>query len=190
MKRSIGIAFSSFVAFSGLAVQPAFAQDSGFYGGLDVAQLTISGLGLGDITSNMTGANVGYSFNEFLALELEYSKANTMAQLGFVDVLQLNSLSGFVVGTYPISDRVSLQARAGAQNLKYKVRNSAIAAPIDTARRINDTELALGVGAKWRLSDHLELHGGYTVSGENPFESSVGSSKQVSIGLQWRFGGS
>jgi hypothetical protein len=91
MKRSFGLALSSFFAFSGLAIQPAYAQIRSLYGGVDVAQLTISGLGLGDITSNMTGANAGYSFNEFLALEIEYSKANTMAQLGFVDVLQLNS---------------------------------------------------------------------------------------------------
>jgi Outer membrane protein beta-barrel domain len=184
--KRVGVCIATAVSL--LVTQPVFAQNRGFYASLDASQLTLSGVGPGDMSSDLAGATIGYNFNENLALEIGYGIASTNVKLGFAEIVDLSSITGFVVGSYPISDQFSLQGRVGVQSKRYKLRNLAIAAPIDRPRPFDTTHPAIGVGATWRLTDNLEATGDYTVSGDNPFSSSSGSSKNISIGLRWRFG--
>jgi hypothetical protein len=175
-----------FVAIS-LNSAPASAEDAQFYGGIAAGNVTLTKLGLGDMSGNLVALRAGYRHNSYFGAEVEYGQSSETLQRSFISVWDFETTSGFLVGSYPVSESFSVHARGGFQLVRYKLRNSAIAAPIDIVSRIDDTNPAIGVGATWRITDSLDLRGDYTKSSEDIFSSDKRDVQTSTLSLQWRF---
>ena len=184
MKNLLSLALVPLLALL-FAPVPAYAEAGLAIGGsLGTASLSEDFDGLGvDTDSTAFRLTVGWQFNEYVALEAGYHNfghfKQTVDMAGAPVEVRLKA-DGFTLGangTLPIGDRFALLGRAGA----FFWDGDADINGVSQARP-EDTNLFLGVGLAWHLTEKLDLVGDWTRYELEDTESDV-----VSIGLRYTF---
>ncbi|MDE2080294.1 MAG: OmpA family protein [Burkholderiales bacterium] len=197
------------------ATLPARAQDdSYFYGGASVGQsrariddpgITASLLGAGLATTTMshhqrdTGFKVfgGYQFNRYLGLEAGYFNlgkfgfTSTTVPAGTLDgQIKLQGLNLDLVGTLPLTERLSAIGRVGAQYAKASDRfgGSGAVTVLNPTPSQRATNFKLGAGLQYELTRSLFLRGEFERYRVNDAVGHRGDVNLVSVGLVIPFG--
>ena len=106
--------FKKLVVAAALAAlaSSAFAADAkGFYGGLDVGMNKVDNL---DGSKIGLGTFLGYSFNQYVALELGYRQLGEWHVNG--GTVKLSETHVSVVGSYPLNSQFDIYGRLGHDN--------------------------------------------------------------------------
>jgi len=106
--------FKKLVVAAALAAlaSSAFAADAkGFYGGLDVGMNKVDNL---DGSKIGLGTFLGYSFNQYVALELGYRQLGEWHLNG--GTVKLSETHVSVVGSYPLNSQFDIYGRLGHDN--------------------------------------------------------------------------
>ncbi len=169
-----------------LLAGPISAQAGGFFVGGSIGQASLDedfdGLTVDD---NSTAIRIvaGWRFNDYFALEGGYHDfgdfEQTFDNAGVPGPAKL-SADGFTlgaVGSIPVSERFALTGRAGMffWNGTAEVNNVSQATP-------EDSNLYLGAGVSFDLSNRLQLTGDWT-----RYELEDAVSGVFSVGLQYQF---
>lgn len=170
----------SLVALATMAAPTAFAQDSAYYyGGLSIGQsqakideqgITASLLSAGLTTTSMSKDESdtayklfgGYQFNRNFAIEAGYFDlgafgytANTAPAGTLNGRIKIQGLNLDLVGTLPVSERLSIIGRIGAQGARSRDTFSASGAVgvVDANPRKTEVNHKLGLGLQYEFSD-------------------------------------
>ncbi len=180
--------YAATAALLSLLVGPMSAQAGGFYVGASIGQAELSEDFDGFvIDENSTAYRVvaGWSVNDYFALEGGYHNFGAFEQdIDINGVVSRVSLSadGFTLGatgSVPVSEQFSLFGRAGwfFWDGDAEINNVSQATP-------EDTNLYLGVGIRYAVSDRFRVTGDWT-----RYELESANSNVISIGIQYGFGG-
>jgi OOP family OmpA-OmpF porin len=168
MKKIIAIA-----ALSAALTTSAFAADNTAY--------VTAGLGSANFNNNSLGFpnpgkfefGIGYTFTPTLAAELSYHKFGdstlTNAQNGVSVTIGSSSLTAAVVGSYPISDQVSLLGKIGfASNKADATSNTGFSSSI------SKTSMYYALGGEYNINQKYAVRAQYEDFGDfedatNPF---------------------
>ena len=139
-----------------VAVSGASAQEAGqFYAGAGHTYVDFD-----DVEFNTLNLRGGYDFNEFVALEGEVlvGLGDEDVDLGgsTADVSLDYALGAFVKGQYPVSEQVSLFARAGYAYMEAEASASGVTLSDDT------DGFAYGAGAEWAFAGPNAVRVEYT----------------------------
>lgn len=170
----------SLVVLATMAASTAFAQDSAYYyGGLSIGQsqakideqgITASLLSAGLTTTSMSKDESdmayklfgGYQFNRNFAIEAGYFDlgafgytANTAPAGTLNGRIKIQGLNLDLVGTLPVSERLSIIGRIGAQGARSRDTFSASGAVgvVDANPRKTEVNYKLGLGLQYEFSD-------------------------------------
>jgi OOP family OmpA-OmpF porin len=194
---------------------PAAAQDDSYwYGGLAVGQSEASidqdriragltGLGLATTSFSTDEKDTawrlfgGYQFNRYLGLEAGYFNlgkfgfgAGTQPAGTLNGQIKLQGLNLDLVGTLPLTERLALIGRVGAQYAQARDTFSGTGAVtvLDPNPRADDTQLKLGIGLQYAFSPSFLMR----VEGEryrvNDAVGNLGDVSAVSLSLVFPFG--
>jgi OOP family OmpA-OmpF porin len=183
MKIQHHAAVAAFLLLFGL---PLNAQADGLFVGASIGNASLDddfdGLNIDD---NSTAYRIvaGWRFNEFFALEGGYHNFGDFEQtldIAGNQVTAVLSADGFTfgaVGSFPLSERFSVMGRAGMffWDGNADINNVSQATP-------EDTNLYLGAGLRFQLSEKLQLTGDWTRYDLEATDSGV-----LSVGLQYQF---
>lgn len=195
-----------------LAASGALAQDAGWYGGLSLGRSwsdidnggiaravqasgsTVSTFGSDDDDSTWRILG-GYSFNKNFAVEASYFD---LGEFGFNAGLtpaatlggdaDMNGYGIDLVGTWPISGRLSFLARLGINNTRIKQDfTSALGGrlPNGSDRDVNEH---YGLGLQYALNDRWNLRTEYTRYGLDSNLITEDNADTLTLGLTYRFG--
>lgn len=215
MKSIHALRLLSLAALGALTVAPAFADDGGYYyGGLsigqsrakiDEARITASLLGAGLTTTGMTRDERntafklfgGYQFNPYIGVEAGYFN---LGKFGFTSTttpagtlhgqIKLQGLNLDLVGTLPITERLSALARVGAQYASARDTFSGTGAVVvlDPNPRKREANLKVGAGLQYAFSPSFLMRGEVEHYRINDAVGNHGGVNVVSIGLVFPFG--
>lgn len=158
-----------FVAAIGLALLASSsfaAAPVAFYGGLDVGSTKIDEF---DSSETSFGGFVGYGFNRFVAIEVGYRQLGKYNLFGGDVTLRQTHVS--VIGSYPLSDRFDLYARAGHNSIDMDTNNPYVSGSGDGA--------LYGIGLNYNFTPQL--------SGRVEVQSPARDSSTVNVGVVWKF---
>lgn len=195
-----------------LGTPAAMAQDSGWYGGLNLLKgwsdvdnggiasaVTASGSSISTFNTQEDDINWralgGYSFNQNFALEASWFE---LGEFGFnSNLLPLSQLvgnadvSGFgldLVGTWPLAERLSFLARLGLNNTKVDQSfSNTLGGRLRNSgdRDVNET---LGVGLQYALNDRVNLRTEYTRYGVDDSYITEDRVDALTLGFTYKFG--
>ena len=211
--KLFGIA--AIAAASALAAQTASAQDSGWYAGgnvgrtsatVDNARITSGLAGAGLTTTSIadrdrdTGYKIygGYQLSPNFALEGGYFDlgkfgftANTNPAGTLNGDIRVRGLNLDLVGTLPLSERLSLLGRVGANYAQTRGTFSGTGAVGVTNPNPNksDTNYKIGVGLQYAFTEALSMRGELERYRINDAVGNRGHIDMVSVGLVYKFGG-
>lgn len=151
------------LATSAFAASAQSASSAGFYAGAEINRSTLTDLG----SKVGFGGNVGYAFNQNLAVELSAANLGTYSLVG-TDV-STSALTASVVGSVPVSNEISLFGRLGYG----KVTAAAGGIKADT------NSAAYGVGAAYKLNSNMSVRAEYTRYAEDL--------SKFGVGIQYKF---
>ena len=193
----------------------SFAQDSTYYyGGLSIGQsnakideqeITASLLASGLTTTSMTQDDRsmayrlfgGYQFNRNFAIEAglfglgEFGFTSNTSPAGTLDGrIRLQGLSLDLVGTLPVSERLSIIGRVGAQGARARDTFSATGAVgvVDANPRKNAVNYKLGVGLQYEISRSMFVRGEAERYRVNDAVGNRGDINVYSVSLVFPFG--
>lgn len=198
-----------------MAAPFAMAQDTGWYGGANIGQsnasiddarisndLLSSGLATTSIADNDRDRGYklfgGYQYNKNFAVEAGYFD---LGQFGFVaNTAPTGTLSGNIklrgfnmdaVGILPITEKFSAFGRLG---VTYAHTDGAFAGSgavnvLDPNPSTRDTNLKVGLGVQYAMTDALSLRAEIERYRINDAVGNKGDVDLASIGLVYRFGG-
>ena len=144
-----------------------------------------------------TGGKVfgGYQFNPNLAVEGGYfdlgrhGYSGTTSGGAYSGNTRSHGLNLDLVGTLPVTDRLSVLGRVGAIYVKTRDSSSSAFAPPSTANRSsNDTSMKYGVGLQYAITDALSLRGELERYHRINDPIRRGNVDMASVGLVYRFG--
>jgi OOP family OmpA-OmpF porin len=144
-----------------------------------------------------TGGKVfgGYQLNPNFAVEGGYfdlgrhSYSGTTSGGAYSGNTRSHGLNLDLVGTLPVTDRLSVLGRVGAIYAKTRDSSSSAFAPPSTANRSsNDTSMKYGVGLQYAITDALSLRGELERYHRINDPIRRGNVDMASIGLVYRFG--
>lgn len=201
-------------ALAALACPFALAQDTGWYGGasvgrtaatIDDARITsgLAGAGLGTVSisdrDRDTGYKLfgGYQLNRNLSLEGgwfdlgRYGFTATTTPAGtLTGDIRVRGLNLDAVGTFPVTDRLSVLGRLGVTHARTTgaFRGTGAVGVTDPNPVKRDTNLKAGLGLAYAFTPALTMR----VEGEryriNDAVGNKGHIDMLSLGLVWRFG--
>ncbi|MEM7767737.1 MAG: porin family protein [Pseudomonadota bacterium] len=181
MNRALAMT-SALVAVAALPAMGAHAQ--GFYvdGGYTFIGIDVEDAGTSfDADIGAITGHAGFDINEFLAVEGEVGVGvddEEVSAAGIDAELGLNYLVGaYGKAQYPVSETISLYARAGVVNAELEAEVSG--AGSDSA---SDTGFGFGVGADAYLSDRGGIRVDYTRYDIEDLEADA-----FSVGYKFRF---
>lgn len=160
------------IALMGLA--PAIAEPSGFYAELGYTRYGID-VSEQDFDPGAVQIRAGYMVWPQIGVELEAAAGTHDASLSSEDtrlsVKVDHALAAYLVGRWPVSERIDLVGRAGYQNLEVSVTGEEAGQP--TARQSGDGDgLVFGGGVEYQF-DAFGVRADYTWSSEaSPFPAS------------------
>jgi OOP family OmpA-OmpF porin len=136
------------LASSGLAAQ-SHAEGNWYVGG-SVSQAFVDERGLDE---DDTGAKIfgGYKFNDYVAIEGGYYDFGEIGNSS--SELEIDGISLAVVGSVPVSSKISLLGKVGVHDWDADVTGSASSA-VNTD---SDTDAFYGIGAEYALTDSLKI---------------------------------
>jgi OOP family OmpA-OmpF porin len=169
-----------------LGASGAFAQETGWYGGLDVGGSHLSGIDVGDSLDKSDMAfdvNLGYRLNRNFAVEGAYTdlgKFHFSSAAGDGD-LKPTAVSLSAVGILPLQSNLSLYGKAGIAHTETKAGG-----PLDSS----DTKdgLLAGAGAMYDFNRNI-----YAKAGWDRFDdvgndaTGKGHADLYSLGVGYRF---
>ena len=144
-----------------------------------------------------TGGKVfgGYQLNPNFAVEGGYfdlgrhSYSGSTSGGAYSGNTRSHGLNLDLVGTLPVTDRLSVLGRVGAIYAKTRDSSSSAFAPPSTANRSsNDTSMKYGVGLQYAITDALSLRGELERYHRINDPIRRGNVDMASIGLVYRFG--
>jgi len=106
--------FAVAAALAAVASSACAGESKGFYGGLDIGSSKVD-IFEGNKTS--TGGFVGYSFNQYVALELGYRQLGKWSING--GTVKLNQTHFSVIGSYPLSPEFDIYGRYGRDSMHF-----------------------------------------------------------------------
>ncbi|WP_439520069.1 outer membrane beta-barrel protein [Hydrogenophaga sp.] len=195
---------------------PAMAQSSGWYAGanagrtgaeIDDPRITSGLAAQGFATTSIqdrdrsTGFKLygGYQFNPYMALEGGYFDlgkfgyiANTVPSGTLNGDMRVKGLNLDLVGTLPITGKLSALGRVGVNHARVNDRFSgtgAVGVSNPTARQ-SDTNVKYGIGLNYAFSETLAMRLEVERYRVNDAVGNKGDVDMVSVGLVYRFGGS
>ncbi|BAO80301.1 outer membrane protein and related peptidoglycan-associated (lipo)protein [Serpentinimonas raichei] len=205
------------MAAATLASPLAFAQATGWYGGASVGgsaatiaedRITRGLLGQGLVTNGFSERDRDVGFKLFGGYQIN---RNFGVELGWFDMGEMGytatttppgSLQGDVtvrglnldlVGTLPLTERLSLLGRLGVAHVHTRGRFAATGAVTNpygaTRTSERDTGLKLGVGLAWKLTDAWDLRGEFERLRIRDTVGNRGHVDMLSVGVVYRFGG-
>ncbi len=204
------------IVLAALTAPLALAAEPGWYAGFNVGESQadlqedeivsdlLFGSGISTITSyeddtKDVGFKIygGYQFNRYLAVESgyfdlgEFDFVATTLPTGALDGrIKMRGINFDLVGTLPITDKLSAFARGGVAytEVKDRFRGSGAVVVFDTHRENKDTDYKFGAGMEYAITDNLGLR----LEGERyRVNDAVGHNADVdlySLGLLYRFG--
>lgn len=214
MKLTRAAGTLSLLAFTAIAYPFAFAEEAGWYGGLNIGQsrakiddarITSGLIGGGFASAALTnddrdtGFKVfgGYQFNKNFSLEGGYFD---LGRFGFVaNTVPLGSLTGNIkiksvnldlVGTLPLTERLSAFGRLGVSNAKAEDRftGTGLVRVLNPNPSKRDTNGKFGVGLQYAFTDSLGMRAEVERYRINDAVGNKGDVDLVSLGLVYRFG--
>ena len=205
----------SLLALALLACQVALAQDTGWYAGtnvgrsqakIDATRITSGLLGSGASSATLTeddrssGYKLfgGYQLNRNFGLEAGYFD---LGRFGYTAItipagslngkIKLRGLNLDLVGTMPVTERLSVFGRIGANYAQAKDQFTGSGAVV--VRNPNPTERAtnpkIGMGLQYALSDSWAMRAEVERYRVNDAVGNKGDIDLASVGLVYRFGG-
>ncbi|MDQ7004480.1 MAG: outer membrane beta-barrel protein [Ghiorsea sp.] len=176
MKKIIAIA-----ALSAALTTSAFAADNTTYvtAGLSSATYTNTG---GFPNPGKVDLGVGYSFTPTLAAELSYHQFgdSTLVVVGVGGsasaTASVSSVTAAVVGSYPISDQVSLIGKVGVASNKTDLTTN-----VGTSDSSSKTSLYFAVGGEYNISDKYSIRAQYEDFGD--IESATDPASATALGI-------
>jgi len=148
------------------------------------------------------GFAVGYRFNQYFATELGYvglgkskyhasgtvSNGTTTSPMQMSSTIESSGAALSLIGSLPVGERFSLDARLGSLGSKTKLGLSlslsgSAASDSDSSSKAN---LFYGVGATWSLNAASALRLNYTLYKKAVYDDRDVS--QISVGYQYSFG--
>ncbi|MEM7458036.1 MAG: porin family protein [Pseudomonadota bacterium] len=168
---------SKYKILSGIALMgfaPAFADQSDFYAELGYARYGID-VSEQDFDPGAIQARAGYMIWPQIGIELEAAAGAHESSLSSGDtrlgVKIDQALAGYLVGRWPVSERIDLVGRAGYQKLDVSVTGEQTGQP--TVRQNGDGEgVVFGGGLEYQF-DAFGVRADYTWSSEaSPFPAS------------------
>jgi len=171
---------ASVVVLSAFACS-AFAADEGVYIALNVGQSSTSNpdtYSLSSKTATGVSGLVGYQFNKYFGLEVQYTDFGSVTPQGGSS----QKISGYglnAVGTYPFNDQWSAFLRVGAANTT-----------IDTSRygNVSRSDVTWGIGAQYNFTPAWGLRVDYDSYGVgNSGNTGTATTGLASIGVVYKF---
>ena len=214
MKRASVSATLSLVVFTTIISPFAMAEDSGWYGGINVGQSRakiddariVSGLlGSGFVTPSITNDDRdtgyklfgGYQFNRNFALEGGYFD---LGKFGFTaNTLPLGTLNGRIkikganldlVGMLPLTERFSAFGRVGVSRAEARdsFTGTGFVRVLNPNLQKRDTNVKYGVGLQYAFTEALGMRAEVERYRINDAVGNKGDIDLVSLGLVYRFG--
>lgn len=156
--------------------------------GIGKTDVKMPGLSMRD-TGFAWSAAAGYQFNQYLAIEASYMRFPAVKVSGLPSALMKNvhNFNLAVKGIFPIDDKFSVFAKAGAAYASYKagplpfvVNNQVVTAN----SRVNKIVPLVGAGANFNIQQNLAL----TVQGNMTFKNGrMPSMFMGTLGLTYKF---
>lgn len=205
----------SLIALASMSASTSFAQDSAYYyGGLSIGQsqakideqgITSSLLAAGLATTSMSKDESdtayklfgGYQFNRNFAIEAGYFDlgsfgytANTTPAGTLNGRIKIQGLNLDLVGTLPISERLSVIGRIGAQAARSRDTFSATGAVglANANPRKNDVNFKLGLGLQYEFSESFLVRAEAERYRINDAIGNIGDVNLYSVSLVFPFG--
>ena len=214
MNRAKALALVGLAVSSALTGQLALAQDSGWYGGLNLGQSRskiddpriISGLLAGGFSSATitddnrdTGGKIfgGYQFNRYFAIEGGYFD---LGRFGFTaNTVPIGSLTGDIkikgvnldlVGMLPVTERFSAFGRVGVTRAEARdtFTGTGLVRLLRTTANQRETNAKFGMGLQYAFTDRLGMRAEVERYRINDAVGNNGDIDLVSLGLVYRFG--
>lgn len=204
-----------FVALAMIASPFAVADDSGWYGGINVgrskvkiddARISSSLLGAGFATTSIADDNRdngykifgGYQFNRNIALEAGFFDlgnfgftATTLPAGTLTGDIKLRGLNLDLVGTLPLTEKFSAFGRVGM--IYAEAKDSFSGTGLINVRNPNpskrETNYKYGLGLQYALSESVAIRAEAERYRVNDAVGNKGDIDLVSVGLIYRFGG-
>lgn len=192
----------------------AMAQDSGWYGGLnlgrtqasiDEARIANGLMGGAAAVSSMSERDTtnglklygGYQLNRNIAIEAgyynlgKYGFSATTVPPGTLDgTIRLRGLNIDLVGIMPLTEKFSVFGRIGAAQTQardsFSGTGAAVVAVSSTSRR--DTNLKVGLGMEYKLTPAVGVRAEFERYRINDGVGNRGDVDMMSVGLVYRFG--
>ena len=168
-----------------LGASGVYAQDTGWYGGLDLGRSRLSGIDIGglDRSDNALGVDLGYRINRNLALEGAYTdlgKFDFSTPAGGGEV-RPKALSLSAVGILPLQSNWSLYGKAGIARTETKAGG-----PLDTSDTSNG--LVAGAGVMYDVNRNVFARAGWDHYADVGTDlTGDGRLNVYSIGVGYRF---
>jgi len=167
---------------------PAFADDSGFYLGLDYIQMNLGNLSTveGAGSSQPSGSyriDGGYNFTQNWGAEIGYFGIGNASD-GSGNGVSLNSSYVAGVGTYPINELFDVFGKLGVAVNQLSNANGCTVCGAQT-------ELMYGVGADFNINKNVGIRVQYenlgNVMGTDPVSGSQITASDVALGVIYKF---
>jgi OOP family OmpA-OmpF porin len=165
---------------------PVFADDAGFFVGLDYSMLTQanSGTTSSTLSSGSYRLDAGYNFNKNWGVELG-TFGNGTTSNGSGNAMAPNTTYVAAVGTIPLNDKFDVFAKAGA------VMGQQTGAGVTSCTMCGaQSVLMYGVGADYNINKQLGIRLQYENFG-NTVTSATGSTQaiasDVALGVMFKF---
>jgi outer membrane immunogenic protein len=139
------------LAATALAAAPALASEPGPYVNFGYTQLDA-----GQVSNGILGARGGYNFNRNFAVEGEAGIGVSDDEIAGVDVGTDFTLGGYALARAPLTENLSVHARAGYQHLWASASIPGFSADED------DGSFAVGVGGEVALTDRSGIRADWT----------------------------
>jgi OOP family OmpA-OmpF porin len=216
MNPSEALRLAGIAGLASLLAAPAFSQQDPnyFYGGasvgqsrakIDDARITADLLSQGFVTSAMTNDESsvaykvfgGYQFNRYVGVEGGYFNLgrfafkSTTAPAGTLDgKIRLHGINLDLVGTLPMTERLSAIARVGAQHASAHDDFAGSGAVIVLAAnpRKSETNYKFGAGLQYAFTPNLMMRGEAERYRINDAVGNHGDVNLFSVGLVFAFG--
>ena len=152
------IAISAITSALLLSANSTFAYDTGnAFVGAQYALTTYSEPGIPDYDMSALVIRGGYFFNKYFSLEGRLGFGigdDTQNAFGFDITLEPSTLFGvYAVGHLPVSERVDLYGALGYTDVEFDASSPSLG-----SGTISESDLSIGLGADFLVSDHFSLN--------------------------------
>lgn len=166
-----------------LGTSLAYAQETGWYGGIDVGRSHNDADNLADRNDNGLGFDLGYRLNRNFAVEGAYADLGKFGySAGGVDGnYRPKAFSLSAVGMMPVWDRLSLYGKAGLAHTEVKLDG-----PSDASDTGNG--LLIGAGVMYELNRNVYARAGWDRYADVGSDATgKGNIDLYSVGVGYRF---